>query len=120
MAATKDKSRDEELEDMKFMLGDKRGRRLLWRLLGICGLYQSVTLTYPAGILPEERQTYNGARQDIAQGLHTEIFAADPTGQSYQIMMSEAHARKLIADAERMASKSKPQKENDDETAPVA
>jgi hypothetical protein len=33
--------RDEEAADFKWLMSDARGRRFMWRLLGITGLYRS-------------------------------------------------------------------------------
>lgn len=105
------KTRERELECVSFVMSDKRGREFLWRMLGVCGLYKSTMLTCPKGVLPSERSIYNGAQQDVAQMIHTEIYAADPTGQSYKIMASESHV-KAVLDAEEAKKKNK--KENAD------
>lgn len=106
------KARARELECVSFVMSDKRGREFLWRLMGICGLKRSVALTHPKGILPEERMSYNGAQQDIAQGIENEIYEADPSGQQHAIMVSEARVRKVLADQE---AKKKQKKETDDD-----
>lgn len=36
-----DSLRDQQLNDLRYVLNDERGRRFIWRLLGECGVYQT-------------------------------------------------------------------------------
>lgn len=44
--------------------------------------------------------------------IHTEIYAADPTGQSYKIMASESNV-KAVLDAEAAKKRQKKEQDND-------
>ena len=105
--------RNEELSDMGHVMSTMEGRRFIWRLLGVCGLYQSVALTCPKDLPPGDRLLYNAGRQDIAQGLHTEIFEADSSGKQYLAMMSEAAFRKLKARIDQQKPKEKTNGDDD-------
>lgn len=94
--------RDEELADVSYVMSDARGRRFVYRLLSVYGLYQSTLVRtdlskhIPDKLLP----TYNGARQEVAQAIHNEALACDQTGALYFRMASEAEARRVAKDLE--------------------
>ena len=105
--------REQELADVATVLATEQGRRFFWRLFGVLGLYQSTILVCPRGVKPEERLLYNGTRQEVAQMLHTESIAADPTGGLYLKMIGEARAVAVLKELD-ARKKQKDKKENDD------
>lgn len=75
--------RTRELDDIRFVLSAREGRRLVWRWLGGWGLYES-----PEGLTVE--QTYrNIGRNDAARALLKDINDADP--EAFIRMQQEVH-----------------------------
>ena len=64
-------SRDQELDDIKWLLSERSGRRFLWRMLNRCRVFESVyhqsSLVY-----------YNSGQQDIGHFILSEITTAHP------------------------------------------
>lgn len=72
--------RELEIDDMKFVLSSKQGRRLLWKYLSFCGVYQSSFRT-SAEIYYLEGQRAVGLK------LLGDIHEASP--EAYMQMMKE-------------------------------
>ena len=81
-AERKDRERRKrELEDLRFVLSSYSGRRLLWRLLGHCSVFQSIWD-------PSSKVHHNAGRQDVGHFLMAELTAADE--EAFFVMMREA------------------------------
>ena len=91
---TKDR-RAGELSDLKAVLTETTGRRVLWRLLEHCSAFESI---WAEG----NRVHYNAGRQDIGHFLMAEIQEADP--DALVRLMVEAGARKKRERAENIAA----------------
>lgn len=80
-----DTERLNELEDVKRQMKSRGGRRLLWRILEMAGIYHSSFSLEPLLMANKE-----GAR-NIGLMLLADIMAVDPDG--YILMAREAKAR---------------------------
>jgi hypothetical protein len=67
--ASKDERR-QELEDIKTVLSNASGRRLIWRLMGKCRTFSSVWE-------PSAKIHYNAGQQDLGHFIMAEIVEAD-------------------------------------------
>jgi len=72
--------REREILDVGAILSTAEGRRFIWRLLGHCGVSESV-------MAADSLIYYNAGKQDVGHFLMAEIMAANP--QSYITMMKE-------------------------------
>lgn len=72
--------RDQEVADFKWLMSDKRGRRFMWRLLGITGLYRS-------SFTGNSSTFFNEGQRNIGLMLIAEVN--DLTPDSYAIMLEE-------------------------------
>jgi hypothetical protein len=73
--------RENELADMRAVLATPEGRRVLWRQLSQCGLFESITV--------QSSEIYvRSGRRDAGLALIAEITQADP--QAYLLMQREA------------------------------
>lgn len=70
-----------ELDDLRFLLSDRQGRRFLWRLLERCRAFSSVWE-------PSARIHYNAGQQDLGHYLIAEIMQANE--DAFLKMMKEA------------------------------
>jgi len=71
-AGKKEKKRSlGQSEDLRFILGDARGRRFVWRVLEECRAYQSVFNTN--SLITH----YNAGRQDLGHWLLSEVTGCD-------------------------------------------
>lgn len=77
------RKRDMELNDIRFLLNDARGRRVLWRLMENAKTFESVY--HPSG----STTYYNSGRQDFGRFLMSEIMEADNAFSYFQKMMQE-------------------------------
>lgn len=66
--------RDRELSDLRALLSEPYGRRIVWRLLGHCGLYATPSAA------TNETTRENIGRGDVARFLLAEVMEADPNG----------------------------------------
>ncbi len=65
------RGREREIEDMRFILKSRQGRRFLWRLMGMCRVFGSV---YDSS---GSRVYFNAGQQDIGHMIMTEVIEAD-------------------------------------------
>lgn len=65
------REREEELRDVRQLLGMPWGRRFLWRYLSLCGVFQS-------SWEPSARIHFNEGRRDVGLRLWADITEADP------------------------------------------
>lgn len=85
-AADKEKrGRKQELEDLHWLLSDPRGRRLLWRYLSLCGVFQ---LSFTGN----SSTFFNEGRRDI--GLHILADVTEARPEAYLEMVNEANKEK--------------------------
>lgn len=63
-------ARAAQLADLTAVMATAAGRRLMWRLLGHCGTFESIFET-------SSRIYYNSGRQDVGHFLLAEITTAD-------------------------------------------
>lgn len=77
-----DLAREKELNDIRFIMNDPRGRRFFWRLLGALRTYESVFDNSGS------KMAYNSGRQDVGHFLMSEITQANP--EAYLTMINEA------------------------------
>lgn len=71
---TEEEEKQLDQEAMRFMLDNPHGRRILWKMIGQCGVYKtsaesSGSFTY-----------YNEGRRSVGLNLIVEICEADPEG----------------------------------------
>lgn len=78
--------RDKEMNDLRWVLSDPRGRRFIWRLIGWCKVFESIF--DPSG----SKAFYNSGRQDIGHRVQLEVCEADQN--RYYEMMTEAKGNK--------------------------
>jgi len=78
---TEAERRQRELAELRDVLSSLAGRRVLWRLLGKCGVFESIMET-------SARIYYNAGKQDLGHYLLGEIAQADP--EAYPLMMQDA------------------------------
>lgn len=74
--------RDQEIKDVQWILGTIQGRRFIWRLLGITGLFR----TSFAG--DDSRTNFNEGRRDIGLRILEDINESKP--EAYLQMTQEA------------------------------
>ena len=73
--------RDRDVADIRFVLSDKRGRRVLWRLLSHSGLYES-------GYVEGSKAQYRDGRRN--EGAHLLALVTDAQPDALLQMMQEA------------------------------
>lgn len=76
------RGRNQEIQDIAFILGDKRGRRFYWRYLSSCGVYKSSadnsgSWTY-----------FNEGRRNVGLSLMADMDEAAP--EAYALMLKES------------------------------
>ncbi len=89
-----------EVDDLRWLLSNKQGRRLAWRLLEQCGIHESVThRPSQAGYLEDEqsRVFYNAGQQDLGHWLELALASADEG--AFLVMQQEAMQRAKKFDA---------------------
>jgi hypothetical protein len=86
-AANKEKrGRERDLEDLAFLLSDKRGRRAMWRILSYCGTFKSIWE-------PSAKIHYNAGQQDVGHYMLNDLM--DASEENYILMAKEAKKEKL-------------------------
>lgn len=94
---SKGKARQEEVEDLRWIMADPRGRRFVRRVIVAAGLFESVFRFVPV-LAPEQWPTFNGAIRDFGQSVSDEVMNCAPAG--FQLMNSDAAvARQMEAAA---------------------
>jgi len=78
---TEAQQRAEEIGDLRQLLRLAEGRRVLWRLLSHCGVFES---TYA---IPDSQTFYKAGQQDVGHFIQAEIIRANP--DAYVQMMTE-------------------------------
>lgn len=73
--------RENDLDDLKYLMQSHQGRRFFWRLLGHCSVYNSIFNTNALV------QSHNSGKQDVGHFVQGEIIQASPDG--YLKMQSE-------------------------------
>lgn len=81
-ALKKAQRREQELDDIKQVMGSRQGRRLMWRLISNAGVYRSTWSPVHAEMARAEGQREFGVL------LIDEIHAACP--EQYEVMKREA------------------------------
>lgn len=61
--------RDTELEDIRFLLSDRRARNFIWRLLTHCRVFESIWE-------PSAKIHHNAGRQDVGHFIMAEVVEA--------------------------------------------
>ncbi len=79
-------NRDTELNDLRFILQSKEGRRFLWKLLSKCRVFSSIWE-------PSAKIHYNAGSQDLGHFIQAEIVTASQ--ERYFEMMTEAKEGKI-------------------------
>lgn len=74
-------SRRQEVDDLKFIMSSKEGRRFIWRLLTHCGVYRSIWSNSAA-------IHYNSGMQDVGHFVQAEVI--DAAEGSYLQMIKES------------------------------
>lgn len=98
--------RDKELDDMRAVLKLPAGRRLLWKYLGICGVFRT-------SFTGNSYTFFNEGARNVGLQLMTDITEAD--ADSYLTMMKEAQAEEKANNAQ-MRSTENSDDESEDET----
>ena len=77
-------AREQEIEELKVLLGTYGGRSFVWRVLSECGMYRAA----PGNPYSDTR--FEGGR-DIGIWVVEEVFTSDP--KAYTMMRNEANLR---------------------------
>jgi hypothetical protein len=75
-----------EIDDMALVLQTAPGRRVMWRIMGYCGIYRSSTEA--GGIESHPQMAYHEGRQDVGRFIFATIGQVSPT--AYHEMQQEA------------------------------
>ena len=78
-----------ERQDLVSVMSTKIGRRVLWRMLAECRVFESIYET-------NARIHYNAGKQDLGHWLMAELMDVDPN--AWLVMQSEANTRKVKQD----------------------
>jgi hypothetical protein len=73
------------VDDFKWLMGHKQGRRFMWRLLGFSGLYRNPFVAGDSG-----QRDFNCGMQNVGQHMLHEIHALCP--ENYELMVKEYQA----------------------------
>lgn len=79
-------ARRAECDDLTWLLSDKRGRRVMWRLLAQCGVFRNAFAGDP------NLTIFRTGEQNIGHWLLAEIHAVAP--ETYGKMVKEANVRR--------------------------
>jgi hypothetical protein len=74
--------RDREVDDFKWLLAHKQGRRVMWRMLGLTGVFRTPFVPGRDG-----RTEFNAGAQNVGQALLAEIHELCP--EQYHAMVKE-------------------------------
>lgn len=77
--------RDQELDDLRTVLGTPQGRRFYWRTLGECGIYRT---SYTGS---SNSTCFNEGKREIGLRLMADLMEAAP--EKYILMQQEATAK---------------------------
>jgi hypothetical protein len=80
-AEAKRLERNREVDDFKWLMGHRQGRRFMWRLLGMTGLYRNPHIPGTDDVL------FRCGEQNIGQRLNAEIHGICP--EHYPVMVKE-------------------------------
>jgi hypothetical protein len=89
-AATKEQTRFEtavELDDIKWLMGSKRGRRIVWRMLAECRLFQQ---SFDGNA---NWSIFNEGKRSVGLKLMAQIHAVDGGADAYALMCNEARTK---------------------------
>lgn len=87
-----DRTREEELLDVRYLLDSKQGRRFLWRYLEQCGIFRT-------SFTGNSQTFFNEGKRNIGLMLMSDITEANP--ERYLDMMREAKERDDARSSER-------------------
>jgi len=86
-AKRKEKHRqDKNIMDMQHVLGSLNGRRLMWKYLTICGIFETSFST------DTNRTMFNEGQRNIGLAILADINEANP--EAYLLMMKESKGEK--------------------------
>lgn len=77
--------REQELNDIRFLLSREQGRRFLWRYLEICGVYRS-------SFTGNSQTFFNEGERNVGLKLLDDIMEAAP--DAYLVMLKENKGEK--------------------------
>lgn len=80
-------AREREIEDFKWFMGSKQGRKVMWKILSDCGVFRT---PHHIGALPEDN-AFRAGMQYVGQMQLAEIHALCPE-QYNQMMMEQLNA----------------------------
>lgn len=80
-AEAKRLERNREIDDFKWLMGHRQGRRVMWRLLGVTGLFNNPHIPGTDDVL------FRCGKQNIGQLLNAEIHLLCP--EQYFVMVKE-------------------------------
>lgn len=76
-----------ELDDIKWLMGSKRGRRIVWRLLAEARLYQQ---SFDGNA---NWAIFNEGKRSVGLKLMAQIHAVDGGADAYALMCNEARTK---------------------------
>jgi len=76
-----------EMDDIKWLMGSKRGRRIVWRLLGEARLYQQ---SFEGNA---NWSIFNEGKRSVGLKLMAQIHAVDGGADAYALMCNEARTK---------------------------
>ena len=83
----------EEVQLIRFVMSDARGREFVRWIMAKTGLYASSMRMRP-NVRPEERVLFNVAQAEFGKRIQANVMEADPLG--FQVMNGEAATRKQM------------------------
>lgn len=89
-ATAKEQSRFEaavELDDIKWLMGSKRGRRIVWRLLAETRVYQQ---SFDGNA---NWSIFNEGKRSVGLKLMAQIHSVDGGAEAYALMRNEARTK---------------------------
>lgn len=86
-AKAKKLARDREIEDFKWLMGSRQGRKVMWKLLSDCGVFRT---PHHIGAQAEDN-AFRAGMQYVGQMQLTEIHLLCPE-QYNQMMMEQLNA----------------------------
>lgn len=78
--------RESELNDLRWVLSDPRGRRFVWRLMSFCKVFESIW--HPSAVIH-----YNSGQQDVGHMIMADVVEAND--ESLITMMRESKEREI-------------------------
>lgn len=83
--------REQEVSDFKWLMAHKQGRRVMWRLLGITGLFRNPHLMGQGA----SDTSFRCGEQNIGQQLIAEIHGLCPEHYHVMVREQQEHAKRL-------------------------